>query len=64
MIESHNSILLTVRSFFLFLLFIQFLIFIEDSHQTKVNKQSMSSIATDGIPVKFADNLFSNVCNK
>jgi hypothetical protein len=32
--------------------------------QTNVNKESMSSIANAGVPVKFADNLFSVVGRK
>lgn len=31
--------------------------------QSNTNKQSTSSITVAGVPVKFADNLFSVVCN-
>jgi hypothetical protein len=49
---------------FLSLSFSKFLIFIEDLHQPVIKKESMTNITPNGVPVKFADNLFSVVCNR
>ncbi len=49
---------------FLSLSFSKFLIFIKDLHQSGIKKESMTSITPNGVPVKFADNLFSVVCNR
>jgi hypothetical protein len=54
-----------IDSMFFFLLsFNKVFIFIKDSYQTNINTGSMTSIASAGVPVKFADNLFSVVCRK
>lgn len=45
----------------LFLLYVSF-IFIKDSKQTNIARDTMVNVPADGVPVKYADNLFSVVC--